>query len=124
MYKIIKQKRYGTETSTPIGEIATASGVAILYQKRTGEFFLYTKSGDEETIIPLQYVEAERWAKQNASPEKYKEKFGAIPDDNSKQYLTVVVKACNLEKLERAAAKSERAKSEIIDKLIEENLQL
>lgn len=54
MFKVIRGKRYDTESARLIGSCEEGS----LYRKQTGEFFLFI-SGE---IIPVHYDRAKQWS--------------------------------------------------------------
>lgn len=123
MKKVINQRRYNTETAENVGQISDngCNETEILYQKNTGEYFLYTKKSEDgtENLHPLDYDQAKSWAKAYLNPEKYKSLFETIPDNEAKQKFAITVKACNIEKLKRLAAKRDKTRGDIIDELIE-----
>lgn len=59
MKKILKNKVYNTETAKKIAE----HNNEVLFEKRTGEVFLYNVK--EDAIKPLNFDEADAWCKQN-----------------------------------------------------------
>ena len=99
MKKIINNHRYDTDTAKKLA--SWDNGLPLndfnyteetLYQKRTGEYFLYGESGaaghycrstaDGWTgggadIIPLTETEAAAWAQKHLSPAAYEDLFGA-----------------------------------------------
>lgn len=98
MKKIINGKKYDTETAKLL--VSEGNGLGhrdfsyceeTLYQKRTGEFFLYGEGGPMtkyaqrvdmnswsggERIIPITDDEARRWAEKHASVDAYERIFG------------------------------------------------
>lgn len=59
MKKILKNKVYNTETAKKIAE----HNNEVLFEKRTGEAFLY--NAKENAIKPLNFDEADAWCTQN-----------------------------------------------------------
>lgn len=59
MKKILKNKVYNTETAKKIAE----HNNEVLFEKRTGEAFLY--NAKENAIKPLSFDEADAWCTQN-----------------------------------------------------------
>lgn len=101
MKKIINGRLYSTETARELG--ANWSGnrsdfrwyCETLYQKKTGEFFLFGEGGAMsgyackvsdnswgagETIIPLTPDEARNWAEKNLTVEEYVAIFGDVEE--------------------------------------------
>lgn len=98
MRKIINGKMYDTETAKLIDSFSNDLHyldfgwmAENLYQKRTGEFFLYGQGGgltkyahhfengcmcDGEKIIPISEAEAKEWVEQNCDVDTYIEVFG------------------------------------------------
>ena len=100
MKHIINGKVYDTEKAKYLGVDSYSNPSDFhywceeLYQKRTGEFFLYGKGGPMsryaerieqngwsggEQIIPLTYDKAREWAEEHLRVEYYEEIFGASP---------------------------------------------
>ena len=96
MKKIIGGKRYNTNTAKNLGSAGYSHPGDFsfwheeLYQKKTGEFFLYGKGGamsryarrigpDEwtggEEIRPLSLKEARKWAEENLDVEEFERIF-------------------------------------------------
>ena len=101
MKKIINGKRYDTNTAKLIGETSYSNPGDFhwwceeLYQKRTGEFFLYGEGGpaskysrqiEQNTwsggaqIIPLTLEEAQEWGEKYLDADEYEEVFGRIEE--------------------------------------------
>lgn len=104
MKKIINGKRYDTETAKLVGEASNSNRTDFrywseeLYQKITGEFFLYGVGGAAskynravgqnewtggEEIRPLNLKEAQEWAEKYLDGDEYEEIFGAIEEDKT-----------------------------------------
>lgn len=101
MKSIINGKKYDTKTAK---ELAFYTYLCpndfrylqeTLYQKRTGEFFLYGEGGPAskyavvlgqnercggEKIIPLTVDEAKRWAEEHIDGDEYEEIFGEVEE--------------------------------------------
>ena len=102
MKKIINGKNYDTETAT---EIATQTNgvsysdfryvIEILYQKKTGEYFLYGEGGPltkyaesagdnswrgGKVITPFSEKEAKIWCEMNLDVDEYEEIFGEVEE--------------------------------------------
>jgi hypothetical protein len=101
MKRIINGKRYDTNTAKLIGETSYSNPGDFswwceeLYQKRTGEFFLYGEGGPAskysrqieqntwsggEQIIPLTLAEAKKWGEKYLDADEYEEVFGRIEE--------------------------------------------
>lgn len=102
MKKIINGKKYDTDTATCIGFRDNGYNAEdfnhqeeLLYQKKTGEFFIYGIGGANSEyskvwgsnsrcggskIIPLSTEEAKEWAQELCSVEKYEELFGEVEE--------------------------------------------
>ena len=104
MKKIIKGKSYDTETAKNLGCYQYSNPMDFnylreeLFQKRTGEYFLYGEGGSMTTysvscggntrcggysILPLSEDKAKRWAENHLSAQEYEEIFGKVFDDTS-----------------------------------------
>ncbi len=140
MKKIINGKRYDTETAKLIGSDGYSNPSDFnywsedLYQKKTGEFFLYGEGGARtqyaqaidlnswcggERIMPLSYDEAREWAKKHLDADTYKEVFGPVAEDDSKRALNLSLPASTADTLKRMAAETGRTQSDIVAELIE-----
>jgi len=103
MKKIINGKVYDTDKARNLGSDSYSySGdfhhwAETLYQKRTGEFFLYGEGGPMtkyavscgqnqwsggEKILPLDVEAARQWAEEHLEAEDYEEIFG-LPDEDA-----------------------------------------
>ena len=107
MNKIIKGKRYDTETAKQVAKTSSREqGVGPsdlkfwsenLYQKRTGEFFLYGEGGAMSKyrepyenngfqsgykIIPLTLDQAKEWAEQAVDADEYEAIFGPVEEED------------------------------------------
>lgn len=101
MKKIIKNKVYNTETAIPKGNWESSCYwsdyrwyMEQLYQKKTGEFFLYGEGHEAspyakkefdgwthgEKIIPLTYKEAQKWAEEKLDADDYEAIFGEVTE--------------------------------------------
>ena len=104
-----------------------------LYQKRTGEFFLFGEGGPMskysrilgdnswgygEEIIPLSYEAAQKWAEEHLSAEAYEKIFGEISESSEKIAVLLSISASALDTAKRAAVQDEMSLSAYIEKLI------
>jgi hypothetical protein len=107
MKKIIKGKRYDTETARLMGSWGNnrtdfSYVHEELYRKKTGEYFLYGRGGamskyaeavDQNSwsggsdIRPLTYEEARDWAEHHLDADEYEEIFEPIPEDESRELV-------------------------------------
>ena len=140
MKKIIKGKKYDTETATLIG--SDSSGIPsdfswweeTLYRKRTGEFFLHGAGGPMtkyaescgqnswgygEHIEPLSVKTAMEWAEKHLRSDEYEACFGDVSEDDSKKIVTYSLPERTIEKLKVMAAESGRSMSDIVALAIE-----
>lgn len=144
MKKIINQKRYDTDTAKELGYYMPHGDrrnfnwyCETLYQKKTGEFFLYgeggpmtryaEKAGDNswtsgEGITPLSYDQARDWAEEFLDAEEYESIFGEVSEgeEDGKQTISFSVPAAVAEQLKRLAAQTGKTQSDIIADLIRE----
>lgn len=142
MKKIIKGKVYDTATAKLVGQWSSNYARTDfyffeekLYQKKTGEFFLYgignaaspyneysygSYTGGEK-IVPMSYEEAREWAERKFDADDYIKLFGESEDDDSgeKQYLSLYLPSATVSKAKREAGKKGVPVSEYIAKLIE-----
>lgn len=104
-----------------------------MYQKRTGEFFLFGRGGpaskyaqaqknngwsNGEKLIPLTWDAAREWAEGHMSAEEYESAFGAVVEDNSRTVVTMSLSVSAVERAKRAAAQAGLSLSAYIESLI------
>lgn len=131
MKKVIKGKLYDTETAKLVGEYDNGKFTndfgyfsEDLFQKRTGEFFIcgiggaFTKYDGVETITPISYEEAQKWAEEHLSGEEYIEIFGEPEEDDTKVALNIYIRSDIARKLKTEAAKQGKSVGEIIENLM------
>lgn len=139
MKKIIRGKKYDTDTAELVGEYQYSYPgqfeycLEELYRKRTGEFFLYGTGGPlskyrettgqnewsgSEVIAPLDLVDAKDWVEENCNADKYEELFGTVEDDGEKVVTTISLSKPVAQMLENQAIEHRVSKSEWIEKLI------
>lgn len=130
MKKMINGIMYDTDTARLIGEWHNGedhlnSVTEKLYNKRTGEFFLYGSGGSEskyakivngkwcggEEIIVLKYKEAKEWAKEHLE---------TIISTDEKGARSFFIKNSNADKLKMLANKHSMSMSKMLDIIIEE----
>lgn len=140
MKKIINGKLYNTETARERGVWSNSGDwrdfahvCETLYQKRSGEFFLYGDGGPMSKyavpvsgnswsggarIIPLTFDEAREWAEQHLDADGYQEVFGEVVEDDSRTALSISLSASAAETARRAAAEAGIPLSAYIESLI------
>ena len=140
MKKIITGKVYDTDTAKEMA--SWSDGLSSrdfthveesLYQKRTGEFFLYGSGGPAsryavsagqnswaggDKIIPLTWEAAREWAEEHLDADDYESIFGPVSDDDSRTTVTLSLSAGAVERSKRAAAQSGISLSAYIESLI------
>lgn len=144
MKKIIDGKRYDTETAKEIGSDDYPGGrtdfhywCETLYQKKTGEFFIYGEGhgmsryakrypdgwGWGEKIIPLSYDEAREWVENHLDAATYEEVFGPVAEDDSRRALNLSLPASTADTLKRMAAETGWTQSDIVVELVDREIQ-
>ena len=132
MKKIIANKVYDTDTAKLIGLIGAdvpnndySYWEDKLYQKRTGEFFLFSRSLHlgkygylEGRITPLPYEAAQQWVKDNLDADIYTEIFGDPEQNDTKVQLCVYLRKDTTERIKRAAAKAGLSVYEYVETLV------
>lgn len=128
MKKVINGKVYDTETAKKVASWYSSYArndfhyyEEELYQKKTGEFFLYGSGNAAskysqscgqnewcggEKIVPLTYKEAQEWAEKHLDGEEYCEIFGEPDEDSESVTLGIQVSAAAAAKLKREAAQN------------------
>lgn len=129
MNKIIKGRRYDTETAQEVcgyfnDELATDLFYweETLYVKRTGEFFLHRWGGLGTTepgrkIIPLTEEQAKEFCEKYADGDTYEQYFGVVEDNTER--LSATLTAANMKKLKSLAVEQKRTVSELLNRMIE-----
>lgn len=123
MKKIINGKMYDTDKARYLGGDGGGDGFSHwseeLYQKRTGEFFLYGEGGPMtkyavaisdnnwrggEKIMPLSLEAAREWAEEHLDADVYGEIFGIPDKDAGPVALNIQIDAALMAKLRARAA--------------------
>lgn len=140
MNKIIKGKRYDTETAQQMAMWQSSYEYTnfhyydeTLYRKRTGEYFLHgtgnamskysrscgqnSWSGGEE-IIPLSIKEAKEWAEEHCDGDEYEAIFGKIEEGGEKIQVKVYLDKATAEKLKVISQEAGVSASDMVAKLI------
>ena len=127
MKKIIEGKVYDTETAKKVASWYSSYARSDfhyyeeeLYQKKTGEFFLYGEGNamspysrscgqnewcSGERIEPLSYKAAQKWAEENLDGGEYCAIFGEPDESGEAVTLGLIVSAAAAAKLKNEAAK-------------------
>lgn len=127
MKKIINGKVYNTEKAKLIAEahhdnIKDADGKSLkqwMYQKKTGEYFIYAIGAAIELqnifqhgykpnagIYPLTYDQAQKWAERELSADQWESIFGDPEDDDTQVAVNLSVTAKQANALKQSAAKA------------------
>ena len=143
MRKVINGKRYDTDTATSYGSAYYSNCTDLyfweetLYQKRTGEFFLYGEGGAASKyaerigqnnwsggarIIPLSLESAQKWVEKYLTAEKYEEIFGKTADDETRKALNLSLPVDTIKKLRQNATERGISVSDLICELAEQNI--
>lgn len=139
MKKIINGKVYDTDKAKELGTYSNGGGwndfnhfEETLFQKRTGEFFLFGK-GNANTkyaeviqncwsggrkIMPMPYEDARKWAEEHLDADDYEEIFGVVDESGAKMTVTISIDSGKWESAKREAAKKGVGISEYIESLL------
>lgn len=140
MKKIINNKRYDTETAKQIAETGSwEQGIGpsnfnfwseTLYQKRTGEYFLFGEGGplskysepyenngsqSGAKIIPLTLGQAKQWAEKAMDADEYEANFGPVEENTDKHVMSLSVNESTYQIIKRRAAENKISMSQVID---------
>lgn len=140
MKKVINGKVYDTDKAKGLGTYANYGSwrdfnhyEETLYQKKTGEYFLFGKGGAStryaepegqnswtggSRIMPMTYTEAQKWAEEYLDADKYEEIFGAIEESDDKVQVTICVNSAKWETAKREAQKRGVGISEYVESLL------
>lgn len=142
MKKIIRGKRYDTDTARSVGEWENMIDVRdfahcteTLYCKRNGEYFLHcvggpmsryaTPQGDNTwsggaRIMPLTYNSAREWAEIKLDADEYEAEFGEVSEGDEDESVTLSVRVSPAARaaLDRAASVTGRSKGDIVSELL------
>ena len=142
MKKIIDGRRYDTEAAKEVARARSSVGrrdfhwwEETLYQKRTGEFFLYGEGGPAsrysqaiglhewtsgDRIMPLSIEEAKKWAEENLDGDEYEAIFGVVEELDERKVATFSLASSTINKIAELAVSWGCSKSEVIDRLIQQ----
>lgn len=143
MKKIINNKRYDTDKAEACGSDSYGYPgdfnwwEETLYQKRTGEFFLYGEGGpmsryavtiDQnswsggEKIMPLSLDAARQWAEKHLSGDDYEKLFGEVAEDGDepeRRPINLSLPTDLIRRLRQAAAEKGVSVSDLVVELAE-----
>lgn len=129
MKKIIRGRKYDTETARKVGcktEQAQYGDVDYaLYRKRTGEYFVHAEfsymldDGNPDYIKPLSADEANEWAQEHLNADVYAAEFGEIVDDDETISASINLPRKTYDKLRRLAVEAGEPMSKYMTKLID-----
>ena len=128
MQKIIRGRKYDTETARKVGcktEQAQYGDVDyVLYRKRTGEYFVHAEydpydDGCPDYIKPLTNDEANEWAQENLDVDVYEREFGEVSEDDGNVATTLNLPRKSYDKLKKLALDSSTPVSKYMTKLID-----
>lgn len=144
MKKIINGKVYDTDKAHFLGYDLYAGPRDFrywreeLYQKRTGEFFLYGKGGPDskyavasstgsgwdggEKIIPLDVDKARDWAEKHLSTRDYEEIFGVPDEDAEPVALSALIDAQIMAALRTRAAEQKVSVTACLESILRDAL--
>lgn len=143
MKKIIKGRLYDTATARMLGLDCGGDGFRAwkeeLYQKRTGEFFLYGEGGpmtqyahyvdgnnawsNGEKIIPLTFETARQWAEEHLGADEYGEIFGMPSEDAEPVALNIQIDAGLMARVRGKAAEDGVSLTATVAALLEKGLR-
>ncbi len=137
MKKFIKGKKYDTETAENMGCWSNEGTwndfnyfEETLYQKRTGEFFLFGEGGPRtqyaervdlnnwssgRAIIPLSYEAAQEWAEAHLDADDYEKIFGEVTEDDCKKVFPATLSVSLLERAKRLSCQKGISVSSVIE---------
>lgn len=129
MKKIIRGRKYDTETARKVGcktEQAQYGDVDYaLYRKRTGEYFVHAEfsymldDGNPDYIKPLSADEANEWAQEHLNADVYEAEFVEIVDDDETISASINLPRKTYDKLRRLAVEAGEPMSKYMTKLID-----
>lgn len=145
MNKVIRGKRYNTETAKLVGtweanepENSDFWEKEELYQKRSGEFFLigqggaqtqyarFSMGGESKPGIELRPVEPEEasdWAEEHLTADEYEALFGPVAEDGSRGRITLTLLNSTIDTVRREAQRRKMNFNEYLEKLIAQQMK-
>lgn len=138
MHKVINGKKYNTDTAKLLGTWCAECGSTdykyfeeYLYRTKSGNFFIYGEGGPDspyrqqieyctwtggESIIPISFEQAQRWAEKHLDGDEYEAIFGDVEDDAADATLTISAGA--LKRLRKIQSQSGKTLKAIIDEMV------
>lgn len=145
MNKVIRGKRYNTETAKLVGtweanepENSDFWEKEELYQKRSGEFFLIGQGGAQTQyarfsmggeskpgieLRPIEPEEASDWAEEHLTADEYEALFGPIAEDGSRGRITLTLLNSTIDTVRREAQRRKMNFNEYLEKLIAQQMK-
>lgn len=144
MKKIINGKVYDTDKARRLGVDSYSDSrdfhhwSEVLYQKRTGEFFLYGEGGPMtkyavsisnnswsggEKIIPLEPDAARKWAEEHLDADEYEQIFGLPDEDAAPVLISAQLPAELIARARQRAAEDGTSLTSIIEQALTEYLK-
>lgn len=145
MKKVIRGRLYDTETAIRVGAIDGGGESRTdfhfweetLYKKRTGEYFLHcyggamsqygvwhgNSGGSGEHIKPLSYEDAKAWAENALDGDEWVKEFGEPAENGDRTTIQVSMTIGAVSIIKKAAQKSDKSVSEMIEELIRGSLK-
>lgn len=144
MKKYLNNKLYDTSTATLVGVHSNQMPASdfswmreSLYRKRTGEYFLFGEGcpstrygkvcgnneyGYGESIMPLTFEAAQKWAEKNLEADDYESEFHPSDEEGGNATSTFSLPASVTGKIRAEAARRSISLSAVISDLVEKNL--
>lgn len=145
MNKVIRGKRYNTETAKLVGtweanepENSDFWEKEELYQKRSGEFFLIGQGGAQTQyarfsmggeskpgieLRPIEPEEASDWAEEHLTADEYEALFGPVAEDGSRGRITLTLLNSTIDTARREARRRKMNFNEYLEKLIAQQMK-
>lgn len=145
MNKVIRGKRYNTETAKLVGtweanepENSDFCEKEELYQKRSGEFFLIGQGGAQTQyarfsmggeskpgieLRPIEPEEASDWAEEHLTADEYEALFGPVAEDGSRGRITLTLLNSTIDTVRREAQRRKMNFNEYLEKLIAQQMK-
>ena len=145
MNKVIRGKRYNTETAKLVGtweanepENSDFWEKEELYQKRSGEFFLIGQGGAQTQyarfsmggeskpgieLRPIEPEEASDWAEEHLTADEYEALFGPVAEDGSRGRITLTLLNSTIDTVRREAQHRKMNFNEYLEKLIAQQMK-
>ncbi len=145
MNKVIRGKRYNTETAKLVGtweanepENSDFWEKEELYQKRSGEFFLIGQGGAQTQyarfsmggeskpgieLRPIEPEEASDWAEEHLTADEYEALFGPVAEDGSRGRITLTLLNSTIDTVRREAQRRKMNFNEYLEKLIAQQMK-